>query len=86
MNPEHFIENTIIEKRSKWLSRKTGAGFPGVTSGKEPACQFGDMDSIPGSRCPGVNHGSSLQHCCLENPKDRGAWQATVHRLAQSWT
>ena len=36
--------------------------------------------SIPGSgRCPGGGHGSPLQYPCLENPIDRGAWQATVH-------
>ena len=59
------------------------ADFPGGTSGKEPVCQFGDIDSIPRSgRYPGVKHGTSLQYYCLENPKDRGAWQATVHRLS----
>ena len=31
-------------------------------------------------------HGSILQDSCLENPMDRGAWQATLHRVAQSWT
>ena len=31
-------------------------------------------------------HGNPLQHSCLENPMDRGAWQATVHRVARSWT
>ena len=31
-------------------------------------------------------HGNPLQYSCLENPKDRGAWQATVHRVAQSQT
>ena len=44
-----------------------------------------DMDSIPGSgRSPGVEHGSPRQDSCLENPMDRGAWQATVHRIAKS--
>ena len=42
--------------------------------------------SIPGSgRLPGGGHGNPLQYC-LENPMDRGAWQATVHRVAQSQT
>ena len=31
-------------------------------------------------------HGNPLQHSCLENPTDRGAWQATVHRVVKSWT
>ena len=35
---------------------------------------------------PGRGHGSPLQYSCLENPMDRGAWQATVHRVAKSQT
>ena len=39
------------------------------------------MGSIPESgRSPGGVHGNPLQYSCLENPMDRGAWQATVHR------
>ena len=46
-----------------------------------------DADSIPVSgRFPGVGHGNPLQYSCQENPMDRGAWQATVHRVAKSWT
>ena len=37
-------------------------------------------------KTPGVGNGNSLQYYCLENPKDRGAWQATVHGDAKSWT
>ena len=36
-------------------------------------------------RSPEGGHGNLLQYSCLENPMDRGAWQATVHRVAQSW-
>ena len=47
-----------------------------------------DTGSIPGSRrSPGERHGNPLQCSCLENPIDRGAWQATVHRgLKESGT
>ena len=46
-----------------------------------------DMGSISGlGRYPGGGHGNPLQYSCLENPMDRGAWRATVHRVAQSWT
>ena len=46
-----------------------------------------DVGSIPGSgRCPRGGHGNPLQYSCLENPMDRGAWQATVHGVTQSWT
>ena len=42
---------------------------------------------ISGSgRSPGEGNGNSLQYSCLENPVDGGAWQATVHRVAKSWT
>ena len=46
-----------------------------------------DTGLIPGSgRCPGGGHGNPLQYSCLENLTDRGAWQATVHGVAKSWT
>jgi len=46
-----------------------------------------DAGSIPGSeRSPGGGHGHPLQYSCLENPMDRGAWQATFYRVAKSWT
>ena len=46
-----------------------------------------DVGSIPGSgRAPGEGNGNTLQYSCLENPMDRGAWQATVHGVAKSQT
>ena len=46
-----------------------------------------DAGSTPGlGRCPGGGHSHPLQYSCLENPLDRGAWRATVHRFAKSWT
>ena len=43
-----------------------------------------DVGSIPGlGRSPGGGHGNPLQYSCLENPTDRGAWQATVHRVTE---
>ena len=46
-----------------------------------------DVGSIPGSgRFPGGGHGNPLQYSGLENPMDRGAWQATVHRVGKSQT
>ena len=43
----------------------------------------GDVGSIPGSgRSPGRGNGNPLQYSCLGNPMDRGAWQATVHSVA----
>ena len=61
-------------------------GLPMWLSGKESACNAGDLGSMPGlGRCPGGGHGNSLQSF-LDNPMDREAWQATVHGVAQSWT
>jgi len=46
-----------------------------------------DVSSIPGSgRSPGDGNGNPLQYSCLENPMDRGAWWATVHRVTESHT
>ena len=39
-----------------------------------------------GGKIPGGGHGNPLQYSCLENPKGRGAWQATVHGVAKSQT
>ena len=61
--------------------------FPGGSDGKESACNVGDLGSIPGSGRPhGEENGNPLQYSCLEDPMDRGAWQATVHRVAKSRT
>ena len=46
-----------------------------------------DVGSIPGlGRFPGGGHGNPLPYSCLENPMDRGAWRARVHRVAESDT
>ena len=64
-------------------------GLPGGTSGKEPACQCRRCKrrrSDPGlGRYPGGGHGNPFQYFCLENPIDRGAWQAIVRRVTKSW-
>ena len=57
---------------------------------KNPPANAGDIRDlglIPGpERFPREGHGNSLQYSCLENPMDKGAWRATVHRVAKSWT
>ena len=61
--------------------------FPGGSEGKASAYNAGDPGSIPGSgRSSGEGNGNPLQYSCLENPMDGGAWQATVHGVAKSWT
>ena len=59
-------------------------GFPHSSIGKESACNAGELGSILGlGRCPEEENGNSLQYSCLENPMDRGAWQATVREVAR---
>ena len=93
------INNAVNEKMSRMNTDSsaikgdskrilgTTLGLPSWLSGKEFACNAGDMDLFPGSgRSPGEGNGNSLQHSCLGSPRDRGARQATVHRVAQNWT
>ena len=62
-------------------------GFPGDSMAADKAGDAGDTGSIPGSnRSPGGGNGNPLQHSCLENSMDRGAWCATVHGITKSWT
>ena len=60
-------------------------GFTGGTSGKEPnAGDVEDTGLIPGlGRLSGGGHGNPLQYSCLENPINRTAWWAVVHRVTQ---
>ena len=62
-------------------------GFAGGVDGKESTCSARDPGSVPGSRrSPGEGNGNPLQYSFLENPMDRGAWQATVHGFAKNRT
>ena len=62
-------------------------GFPGDSDGKESAHNTRDLSLIPGlGKSPGGENGNPLQYSCLENPMNRGAWQATVHGVAESQT
>ena len=60
-------------------------GFPpGGSDGKEPACNAGDLSSVPGlGRIPGEGQGNQLQYSCLGNPMDRVAWQTAVHGVTK---
>ena len=79
-----MLVKEIKEDLNKW--RETLChGLPWWLSGKESTCNAGDAGLIPGSGIsPGGGHGNPLQFSCLENPMDRGAWRATVHRVAKS--
>ena len=82
---------THTHNYKKWsysvVSATSFMGFPGGSVVKYLPANAGDPGSIPGSGwSPGKGHGNPLQYSCLENPMDREAWQATVYRVAKSWT
>ena len=65
-------------------------GFPGGSVARNlpaNAADAGDTGSVPGSgRSSGEGNGNQLQYSCLENHKDKGDLQATVHSVAKRWT
>ena len=59
-------------------------GFPGGSVVKNLPDNVGDVGQIPGLvRSPGEGNGNPFQYSCLGNPKDRGAWWATVHGITR---
>ena len=87
-----MYDKTHYNKKKKKKKKKKDymlliAGFPDSSAGKEYDCSEGDLGLIPGlRRSPGGGKGYPLQYSCLENPNDRGAWQATVHGVTKSQT
>jgi len=62
-------------------------GLPWWLKCKQSACNVVDLGSIHGwGRCPGEGNGNPLQYSCPENPMGRGAWWASVHRVAKNQT
>ena len=62
-------------------------GLPRWLSGKESACNAGDVDSIHGlGRSPEEGNGNPLQYSCLGYPMDRGAWWATIDEVTKRQT
>ena len=67
--------------RLKWLSTQTGSSYRSTNR-----CVHAIKYPALSKRIPGGGNGYPLQYCCLENPTDRGAWQATGHGVAKSQT
>jgi len=88
----HFFsfEKCALPPIQSLHTNNTLLGFSPWPSGKESTCNAGDAEDsglIPGSgRSPGGGHGNPFQYSCLENPMDRGAWWATVHRVGHDWS
>ena len=72
----------------KLVLPKPQAGFLGDSRVKNPDAKAGDTGDagliLESRRSPGEGNGNLLQYSCLENPMDRGAWQATVHWVTKS--
>ena len=79
-----------VEIKLNYRKLRQFMGFPGGTVVKNLSANTentGDACSVPASGISlRVGNGNLLQYSCLENPRDRGAWRATVHRVAKSWT
>ena len=64
--------------------------FPSGSMGEESSCNAGDTEDVSldpeSGRSPGGGNGNPLQYSCLENPMDRGAWQAIVQKVTKSQT
>ena len=91
----HFMElptlphpfNPITLSGRNLASRIESTGLPWWSVVKNLPVNVGDVSSVPGwGRCPGEGNGNPLQYSCLEHSMDRGAWRATVHRVAKSRT
>ena len=81
----HTYINTHIHTYT--VHTHTHTHFPDGSVVKNPPASGRDVGSIPElGRSPGLGNGNLLQYSCLENPMERGAWWATVHGVAESWT
>ena len=81
-------QKNTFHYNGKFHSVKLKIGFSGDLVIKETSCNAGDPSPIPelGRSPGGRQHGNPLQYSCLENPMDRGTWQAIVHNIAESNT
>ena len=71
----------MVQNSLTLFASRYGSGGAEV---KAPACNAGDLGSIPGlRRSLGEGNGNPLQYSCLGNPMDRGTWQVTVHGAAR---
>ena len=82
--------NRLQCQAGSWRTIVISWGFLGGSAVKNPSTvqeDPGDTGSIPAlGRSPGGRHGNPLEYSCLENPKDKGAWRATVHRVSKNRT
>ena len=74
-------------KIPKYILHSFGTDFFWGSDSNKPVCNAEDLGSVLElGRLPAEGNGYPLQYSCLENPMDRGAWQATVHGITKSRT
>ena len=84
--PVGFLGWEVPRRRDR-LPTPVFLGFPGSSDGKESSCNAGDLGLILVlGRSPVERNSYPLQYSFLENSMDRGAWQATVNVVTESWT
>ena len=88
MGTETMLLGSLLPVQLHSQSKASVNICPLPKSGKELPAKAGDIRDVGSSpglgRSLGGGYGNPLQYSCLENPMDRGAWRATVHRLAKS--
>ena len=83
----YFIKIDFLKRDFRVYKCWVSQVVPVVKNPPANAEDIRDVDSVPRfGRSPGEGHGNPLQYSFLENSMDRGAWQATVHRVAKSQT
>ena len=81
-----YLWNILFQKILSilWQYNIEIMSLPISSDGNASACNAGDLGLIPGSGwSPGEGNGNPLQYSCLENSRNRGAWKATVHEVAE---
>ena len=82
--PQRMVSGSSSLNRKRFWASQVGLMVKNLPAN---ARDIGELGLIPGlGRFPGGGHGNPLKYTCLEHPTDRGAWQATVHRVAKSGT
>ena len=81
-----YLQEKVNLKQNNKLKKASQAALM-VKNPPANASKGRNVGLIPGSgRSPGAGHSNPLQYSCMENPMDRGAWWATVHRVPMRWT
>ena len=89
--PRHVTSETLVSYICEYLIFSVKIRLPRchlvVKNPPANAGDTGDVGLIPRlRRSPGVGNGNPFEYSYLQNPVDRGAWQATVHEVTKSWT